>query len=117
MFGGDHDTATQREQHDVHGRAVAVSAGTCRDHPVQAPRMLGERVPDRRLGELRFDHRTLRMAHDTLAAATHVRTGSWQRRLPLEGHAETTAARMLRRRRWLALEPLASRDEPPLVQR
>lgn len=116
MFRGDDDAATIREQHDVRHKAIAKLPFYCRRHFRAAAAMLGQPVPDRWCELDEVVPHGLQRPHDILAAAWRFRTQPRQLRLPLEGHSETTFARLNRWFIWLHNELESWREEPHLVQ-
>lgn len=80
MFDGDDLFAADR-QHDIYGHACNIVCSTCFHLVRLATTLLGNERHATWQPVSTYDHRTLQMAHDLLAAAWRFRTESRQRNL------------------------------------
>ena len=74
-FDADNDTTTAIAwiQHDVYWDALRIIVGACRDHVKSALLLLDQKWPKEWETDFSYDHRTLQVAHDFIAAAWRYR--------------------------------------------
>jgi hypothetical protein len=111
-FDGDDDTTTAWAQHDVYGEALDIIVKRCREHVTFAP---GLQWPNRCATDFRYDHRTLQVAHDLLAAAWRFRANSVRPALPCGGKDQGREQRMGAWLSWLRSEVCSWQRQPRLI--
>ncbi len=97
-FDGDNDKVLAALQHDVYGDALIIMVKACNRFALFAKVLLKDKEHDNWGQIQRFDHRTLQMAHDLLAAAWRFENNSLQLELPIPGMHDNCPYE----ERWLA---------------
>ncbi len=82
-FNGDDDNQVKWLQHDVYGAALHIIVRTCWEHVKYANMVLYDDWGNRWDPVYEFDHRTLQVAHDLMAAAWRSRYAFAIRQHPL----------------------------------
>lgn len=72
-FDGDDDGALAWKQHGVYGRALGMLVQTCNRYAIFAKKLLEDTGHGDWGAIIEFDHRTLQLSHDLLAAAWRFR--------------------------------------------
>lgn len=83
-FEGDNDEDLAWKQHDVYGRALWTITETCNGLTRFSRNLLDDRSPSLWGTISRYDHRTLQLPHDLLAAAWRYRIDARQGKFPFD---------------------------------
>ena len=115
-FYGDNDPSFRVSliQQDVYKSSLRLIVNACLDHMKAGFMLVGQDYPKKWDREFQFDHRTLQLAHDLVAAAW--RFDCLETELPLFFQLDREVVIERKWRSWLQNELGLWRDEPAIVR-
>jgi hypothetical protein len=115
-FHGDNDPSAKVSwiQHDAYHSSLRLIVSTCLNHMKSAFMLVGQDYPKKWDGVFQFDHRTLQLAHDLVAAAW--RFECLQTEMPLFFQTDREVVIERKWRAWLKNELGLWRDQAAIVR-
>jgi hypothetical protein len=115
-FYGDNDPSSKVSwiQHDVYQSSLRLIVSACLNHMKSGFMMVGQDYPKKWDREIQFDHRTLQLAHDLVAAAW--RFDCLETEMPLFFQTDREVVIERKWKAWLQNELYLWRDQPAIVR-
>jgi hypothetical protein len=115
-FHGDNDPSARVSliQHDAYQSSLRLIVGACLNHMKAGFMLVGQHYPKKWDGVFQFDHRTLQLAHDLVAAAW--RFECLQTEMPLFFQTDREVVIERKWKAWLKNELGLWRDQAAIVR-